>query len=292
MSQGPTTSRRRLGAELRRLREEAGMTLEQAGSALECSVSKISRLETGKGLPKQRDVRDLVRLYGKEAEQSLERLLRWARDGARSGWWQEYTPLLTAEPFVFDGVDRYVALESDASTIRCFDMSAFHGLLQQADYARMILDEALPVHSKSEIDRLLEFRMRRQEVLSRNEAPLRVESVIDQCVIDRLMGADSRIARKQLAHVVELAELSNISIQILPYSSGFVRACQGSFLVLEFAESLDQDVVFVENQAGTSYLEGDFGVETFRTIFEGARSKAIGELESRDLLVSALARLG
>lgn len=288
MSQGPTTSRRRLGAELRRLRDEAGMTLEQAAEALECSVSKISRLETGKGLPKQRDVRDLTRLYGKDAEAGLERLLRMARDGSRAGWWQEYTPLLTAEPFVFDGADRYAALESEASSIRVFDMSAFHGLLQAPCYARLILEAVLPHHSGSELDSLIDFRMKRQEVLEREDSPLRLHQIIDESVVHRLVEMGPEVAATQLEHVLGTMESDTVTIQVLPFSVGFVRALQGPFALLEFDDSVDQDVVFVETHAGASYLEGDFGVETFKGVFERTQSKALGRTGTEKILRNAL----
>jgi transcriptional regulator with XRE-family HTH domain len=280
-------SRRRLGAELRRLREGAGMTLEQAANALECSMSKISRLETGKGLPKQRDVRDLARLYGKEAERSLERLLRLAREGARAGWWQEYTRLLAPEPFVFDGADRYAALESDASAIMSFDVSAFHGLLQAPEYAQAIVEEMLPQHSRSEIARLVEFRTRRQSVLRRSEAPLHLNQVVDEGVLRRLVAGNKKVARIQLEHVLAQVEAANITVQVLPFSAGFLRALQGPFAVIEFAESIDQDVVFVETHAGSSYLEGDFGVETFKSVFDRARALALSPNDTEALLRSA-----
>jgi transcriptional regulator with XRE-family HTH domain len=198
MPQGPAIPRRRLGAELRRLREDVGLSLEQAAAALECSTSKISRLETGKGLPKQRDVRDLVRLYGKTAEGDLERLLRWAREGARAGWWQEYTPLLSQATFVFDGVDRYVALESGASRLTCFDNAAFHGLLQAPDYARTIIRTLLPDYTAEEIEKMVEFRLRRQDFLHRPDGPLRLDTVVDEAVFRRFVGGSEVMGSSSL----------------------------------------------------------------------------------------------
>lgn len=284
-TQGPAVPRRRLGAELRRLRDEAGLTLDQAAESLECSTSKISRLETGKGLPKQRDVRDLVRLYGKQAEGSLERLLRLARDGARAGWWQEYTADLPSGSFVFDGVDRYVALESDATRLMCFDAPCFHGLLQTPEYARSIISTVLPDHTDAEVDRLVEFRMRRQEALWRTDSPLKVDAVVDEVTFRRVVG-DSSIMAAQLEHLSRLVNDADVSIQVLPLNAGFIRASGGAFIVLEFEESVDQDVAFVESPAGASYLEGDFGVETFKGIFAEARERSLGTLESEEWIRS------
>ncbi|CAA9385414.1 MAG: hypothetical protein AVDCRST_MAG66-589 [uncultured Pseudonocardia sp.] len=285
--QGPAIPRRRLGAELRRLREDAGFSLDQAATALECSTSKISRLETGKGLPKQRDVRDLLRLYGKTAEQELERLLRWARDGAREGWWQEYTKGLgSAEPFMLDGVDKLVALESDASSIKAFAQPCIFGLLQTPSYARAVLSSALPSHGPEEIDLLVELRVRRQKVLSRAEVPVSLHVVFDEGALRRVVGG-AEIMIQQFEHLIAMGRRSNVALQVLPFSAGFTRASAGAFMVISFAESVDQDVVYVESQAGSAYLEGDFGVETYARTFDDVSGRALGSLETEEWLISA-----
>jgi transcriptional regulator with XRE-family HTH domain len=281
--QGPAVPRRRLGAELRRLRDEAGLTLEQAAKALECSTSKISRLETGKGLPKQRDVRDLVRLYGKEAEAQLERLLRWAREGSKAGWWQEYTRVLPAEPFMLDGVDRLVALESDASRIKTFAQPCVFGLLQTSQYARAILASALPQHHDDEISLLVELRMRRQAVLDRAESAVDLHVVLDESALRRVVGGPHVMAG-QMLRLIEMGRRSNVIIQVLPFAAGFARASGGPFMLIEFADSVDQDVVYVESQAGSAYLEGDFGVETYARIFDDVVGRALGPVETESWL--------
>jgi transcriptional regulator with XRE-family HTH domain len=280
MSQGPATSRRRLGAELKRFRDEAGLTLEQAAEALECSTSKISRLENGKGLPKQRDVRDLARLYGKQAEERLESLFHLVRQGARTGWWQPYTAMLTSEPFVFDGVDRYVALESDASWLNGYDVLAVHGLAQTPDYARAVLEQMLPQHPSEELDELVEFRLRRQEVVTRAADPLRLSLILDENVFARFVGT-AEIMAGQCRHLLQLCERDNVDLRVLPFSGGFSRVSgSGQFLILGFDESADQDVVFVEGAATTAYLAGDFGVETFKRMFTDALDDAMGGAET------------
>jgi transcriptional regulator with XRE-family HTH domain len=279
VAQGPTTARLRLGADLRRLREHAGLTLEQASMSLECSTSKISRLETGKGLPRQRDIRDLLRLYGKDAERSLDRLLMLARQGAKAGWWQEYTSLLPTEPFVFDGTDRYVALESEADWLESYDVQAVHGLVQSAEYADRVLRGALPHHSDAERRSLLEFRMRRQEVLTRSDAPLRLSLIIDEFAFRRHLG-DVGIMIRESSHLCDLGQRSNISLRLLPFVSGFSRATAGGqFAVLGFDDWDDQDVVFIEG-AANSFLADDFGVETFKQMFADLGEQALGELET------------
>jgi transcriptional regulator with XRE-family HTH domain len=284
MSQGPTTARLRLGAELKAFRDGAGLTLEQAAKALECSPSKISRLETGKGLPRQRDVRDLLRLYGKDAEASLDRLLRLAKRGAQPGWWQDYTTLLTADPFFFEGADRYVALESDASWLNSYEVPAVHGLVQTREYAATVLEKALPHYSADERRSLVDFRMKRQAVLFRDESPLQLSLVIDEYVFARPIGGPATI-RAQCERLLELGDMANVSIQVLPFSAGFSRVTvEGQFLVLGFEDSVDQDVVFVESAANTAYLADDFGVERFKRMFEEVRDQALEPERSRDWL--------
>lgn len=292
MSQGPATSRRRLGAELKRYRDEAGMTLEQAAEALECSTSKISRLENGKGLPKQRDVRDLVRLYGKRAESRLEHLLRLVRDGSRAGWWQDYTKLIAPDPFVLDSPDRYVALESDASRIKSLELAVFHGLLQSPAYARAVVQSALPFHDPVEIEQLVEFRVRRQRALRRLESPLQLHHIVDEAVVRRTVASNGEIARQQFLHLLQCVDEFGVVLQVLPFSSGFSRALGGPFAVIEFEDSQDQDVVFVEAQSGGSFLDGDFGVETFKRVFSDTASAALGPEETRALIEEELHRMG
>jgi len=279
MSQGPATSRRRLGAELRRLRDEAGLTLEQAAATLECSTSKISRLETGKGLPRQRDIRDLLRLYGKEAQRSLDRLLMLARQGAKAGWWQEYTSLLPSEPFVFDGTDRYVALESEADWLTSYDVQAVHGLVQSAEYADRVIRAALPHHSDSELRSLLEFRLRRQEVLTRPVAPLRLSLVMDEFAFRRHLG-DAGVMRRESLHLLDLGRRTNVSMRLLPFDAGLSRSTAGGqFAVIGFDDWDDQDVVFIEG-AANSFLADDFGVETFKQMFADMGEQALSEAET------------
>lgn len=288
-TQGPAVPRRRLGAALRRLREEAGLSLEQAAHALECSTSKISRLETGKGLPKQRDVRDLALLYGKDAERELDRLLRWAREGAQEGWWQEYTKGLGgAERFMLDGIDRLIALEADASSLKAFAQPCVFGLLQTADYAREILASALTSHASDEIELLVELRMRRQHVLDRADTPLKLHVVLDEGAVRRVVGGEG-VMRRQLEHLAEAGRRPNVIVQVLPFSAGFTRASAGSFMVIEFKESVDQNVVFVESQAGSAYLEGDFGVDTYARTFDNVVHRALGPLESDEWLTQLAA---
>jgi transcriptional regulator with XRE-family HTH domain len=161
----PTGSRRRLGAELRRLRNRSGLTLDDVAEQMTCSTSKISRLETGKGIPKIPDVRELMRIYGVDSDVDQQELLQLVHDGREHGWWEQLTGGVQAERFVLEAPDRYVALESDATAVRSFDLTLVPGLLQTERYMRAVLATTLPHHSDEEINLLVELRLKRQQAL-------------------------------------------------------------------------------------------------------------------------------
>src|SRR5690349_10228577 len=183
VASGPVGPRRRLGAELRRLRTAKGFHLDHVAGELGCSTSKISRLETGKGIPKPADVRRLLRIYDATAV-DRDLLMRLVRDSRAEGWWESYTDGVPLERFFLDGPGRYAALESDAVALLSFDSAILHGLLQIPEYARAVLSAELPDHSPSDVDQLVELRLRRQEALHRPR-PLRLSAVVDESVFAR-----------------------------------------------------------------------------------------------------------
>lgn len=281
--QSPVGSRRRLGAELRRLRTKAGLTLDDVAEQMTCSTSKISRLETGKGIPKLPDVRELMRIYNVTSEAERETLLRLVRDGREHGWWEPLTEGVTPERFLMDAPSRYPALETEASAIRSFDIAVLNGLLQSADYARAMMRSLFTRHSNPELDRLVELRLRRQQALYAGEQPLRLEAVLDEAVLRRMVG-DPGLMAAQLAVILERAELPNVTVLVLPFDAGFHRAHMGSFVVMEFPAGTGPDVVYVEGHAGESYLENRSDVERYRAILEDVVSRALPPEESRELI--------
>ncbi|MGH3836395.1 MAG: helix-turn-helix domain-containing protein, partial [Pseudonocardiaceae bacterium] len=252
---GPVVPRRRLGAELRALRDQAGLTIEEVAKELECSVSKVSRLETGQGIPKSRDVRDLLDRYGVTDQAHRDRLMRWVRDGQRQGWWDDFSDVLAPDPedpLLPDNLSRYVALEQDASEVRSFETIVFHGLLQTENYARAILN-TLSTADEEATDRLVELRMRRQRRLYAEEDPLIVHMVLDEAVLYRPVGG-KQVMRGQLKRLLDDAQRPNITIRVLPFSIGAHRSLAGSFVVLAFADSDDNDLVYIEGHVGDLYL--------------------------------------
>ncbi|HVE96344.1 MAG TPA: helix-turn-helix transcriptional regulator [Pseudonocardiaceae bacterium] len=268
-ARGPVVPRRRLGAELRTLREHAGLTIEDVAKELECSVSKVSRLETGKGIPYSRDVRDLLDRYGVTDQVKRDRLMRWVRDGQRQGWWHDYSDVLAPDPedpLVPDNLSRYVALEQDASEVRGFEAILVPGLLQTEDYARAILN-TLSTADREATDRLVELRMRRQDRLYADDDPLTVHMVLDEAALHRPMGGE-QVMRAQLKRLIADAQRPNITIQVLPFSIGAHQAMAGSFEVLAFSDSDDNDLVCVESHLGLLYLEKEHDVEVYEQIFD------------------------
>jgi transcriptional regulator with XRE-family HTH domain len=266
---GPVVPRRRLGAELRTLRDRTGLTIEDVAKELECSISKISRLETGQGIPKSRDVRDLLDRYGVTDQAHRDRLMRWVRDGQRQGWWHDYSDVLAPDPedpLVPDNLSRFVALEQDASEVRSFETTVVPGLLQTEDYARAVLSTTSTADREA-TDRLVELRMRRQDRLYADEDPLTVHMVLDEALLRRPIGGE-QVMRAQLKRLLADAQRPNITIQVLPLSIGAHRAMDGSFVVLAFPDSDDNDLVYVEGHLGDLYLEKEHDVEVYEQIFD------------------------
>jgi transcriptional regulator with XRE-family HTH domain len=274
---------------LRTLREQAGLTIEEVAKELECSVSKVSRLETGQGIPKVRDVRDLLNRYGVDDQAHRDRLIRWARDGQRQGWWQDFSDVLAPgpeDPLVPDTFSRYLALEQDASELRSFENTVVHGLLQTEDYARAVLSK-LSTADPEATDRLVELRMRRQDRLYADEDPLRIHWILDEDVLHRPVGGE-QVMRAQLKRLVDDAQRPNITIQVLPFSVGAHPAVRGSFEVLAFPDLEDTDLVYVESHLGEFYVEKERDVEVYEQMFDELVEMSLTAEQSAALIAKFL----
>jgi transcriptional regulator with XRE-family HTH domain len=264
----PTVRRRRLGLELRRLREASGLTIEVVADRLECSSSKISRIETGHTGVTPRDVRDMLAVYGL-AGPAAEELVQVARDARQKGWWHLYGTVLTGA---------YVGLEAAASSIRSYEVQVIPGLLQTETYARSMLHAGGPGRSDTEVDRRVRVRMARQSLLVQDD-PLDLWVVLDETIFHRLVGG-SAVMREQLDHLVRSAARPNITVQVLPFSAGAHVAMEGSFTILGYDEPADPDVVFAENAAGGLFLEKDEELQRYHYIFDHLRATAMPPEES------------
>lgn len=281
---GPVVTRRRLGGELKRLRDAAGLKLEEVARQLECSTSKISRLENGKGIPRARDVRDMLDVYDVGSGDLRDRLLEWARTGQQPMWWSRYADILPADTAT------YVELEWDAARIHAYESHIVHGLLQTRDYARAVLNNAWQgTRSDADIERLVEVRMRRQEALTADHG-LTFVCVLDESTLYRQAGSAS-VLRAELEHLTSLAGAEHVDVRILPFSAGLVAANLGPFAQLEFSDGLEAGLVYLERPGLSELIAEPAEVATHASRMASLLEVALSEEESVPLIEQAARRL-
>jgi transcriptional regulator with XRE-family HTH domain len=244
---GPTVLRILLGAQLRRLREDKRISLEEAGNAIRASHSKISRLETGRVGFKDRDIADLLTMYGVTDEQERQSLRDLAMRANKPGWWHDYSDIL---PSWFEA---YVGLEEAATQVRAYEVQFVPGLLQTGDYARAVTLLGYPNATERELDRRVSLRLARQVVFTRPEPP-NIWAVLDEAVLRRHIGGPD-IMQAQIRHLVDLAQRTNVTIQVVPFTAGGHAAAGGPFSILRFAEFDLPDVVYLEQLTSALYLD-------------------------------------
>ncbi|MCO6003736.1 helix-turn-helix domain-containing protein [Actinoallomurus purpureus] len=279
----PTFRRRRVAMELRRLREGAALTLEQASEHLECSPTKLSRMETARTPLHPRDVRDLLDLYGVTDEKVRETLTGLARDSRKKGWWQGYDDVLPAKFSIFLG------LETAAFSIEAYRSQLLYGLFQTPDYARALMSVDVLRLSPEEVDRRVELRMARQELLTK-EDPLRVWAILDESVLHRVVGS-RQVMRAQLQHLLRLAERPNVVIQLLPYEAGPVLITAESFEFLRFPEPTDSPIVYIEHSTGGLYLEREEEVREYRNRVDHLIANGVSVEKSLAMIAAVAAEL-
>lgn len=243
---GSTVRRIMLGSQLRSLREAAGITREDAGYTIRSSGSKISRMELGRFSFKERDVLDLLTLYGVTDEQERAALLALAREANTPGWWHHYSDVLP------NWFQVYVGLEGAATLIRTYEIQFVPGLLQTADYTRAVVLRAHPTMPDDELERRVSVRAMRQRALTRPE-PAHLWAVIDEAVLRRPLGG-REVMRAQLEHLVSCSKQPNITLQVMRFGGGYAPE-GGAFSILRFAESDLSDVVYIEQLTGAMYLD-------------------------------------
>jgi transcriptional regulator with XRE-family HTH domain len=244
---GPIVRRMQLGARLRHLREAKGLTREQAGWAIRGSESKISRMELGRVGFKERDVTDLLLLYGVDDEREHERLLAMTREANAPGWWHRYNDLLPA------WFQNYLGLEEAATYIRTYEVQFVPGLLQTAAYARAVIMLGHGQADVSELDRRVELRMTRTKLLARPDAP-RLWAVLDEAVLRRPIGGKA-VLRDQVASLLEHCDSPNIQLQVIPFFRGGHAAAGGAFTILRFPLQDLPDTVYTEQLTSAIYLD-------------------------------------
>ena len=273
---GPTVLRMMLGSQLRRFRETAGVTPEQAAYEIRASRSKISRMEHGRVGFKGRDVNDLLTLYGVHDEQIRTRMLAFAQQASTPGWWSKYDDVLP------DWFEAFLGLEGAASVIRTFELQFVYGLFQTEDYARAVTLLGNKTASAEEIDRRVSVRLKRQAVLAGPDPP-QVWSVMDEAVLRRPVGGRT-VMRAQLAHLIEVASQPRVTIQVVPFARGGHAAAGGSFTVLRFAEPEVPDIVYIEQLTSALYLDSREDVDHYLEVMNELSTEALAPARSAALL--------
>lgn len=279
--QGPVLPRKRIAAELKRLREEAGLTLEQVAEALLVSTSKLSRLENAQGSPQARDVRDLINYYKIDGTELAAKLNRWTRASHRQGWWADYSDTITTD------LDTHIAYESEASLVRVYTIPALPVLLQTPDYARAYYEGNEPWRSREEINALVELRMRRQASLDvrAEQAPLKLVAITHESGLHQHIGS-REIMRAQLDHMVDRSTAANVDLRVLPYTGPLPFTSTCMYAYFEFSDSLDRDVVAIETHAGFRYIETTNKVSQYRRHYEHLIECSLSPEDSRGLIRS------
>ena len=280
---GPTVQRMLVGARLRRLRTDLGLTRDQAGQAIRASEWKIHRLENGQVGFKDRDIIDLLGLYQVTDPAEVAEFLTLAREANTPGWWQHYGDVL---PTWFR---TYVDLEQAATLIRTYEGQFVPGLLQTDDYMRAVVRGAHLEESGEEVGRRVRLRMARQTLLTREAAP-RLWAVVDEAALRRPVGG-REVMRGQLERLIEATKLANVTLQVLPFDRGAHPAMVGSFAVLRFPEQELPDVVYLEHLTSALYLNKPDEVDQYLHVMEGICVRAAAPDQTVELLDQILEEL-
>jgi transcriptional regulator with XRE-family HTH domain len=276
---GPTVRRRRLGSELRRLRESQSIKLEEVADRLGLAPSTLSRIETGKAPTRTAYLNSMLEIYGVVDSGQRQVLLEMAREGHRKGWWAVWDGVLPT------GFGIYVGLEAEAASLRVYEAQVVHGLLQTEDYARAVMSTVRRRQTADEIDRLVQLRMQRQDVLRRDD-PLKLWIILDEAVLRRMEGP-SPVLRRQLEHLYEASHWPNVTLQVLTFGSGLHPGMGGAFAIIEFPERFDPDVVYTEGVTGQAYIEErDREVRLRSEAFDLLRATALPPADSAQLIRS------
>lgn len=267
---GPTIRRRQLGLELQRLRESAGVSRAAAATAIGCSPARIGHIEAGRNVPSKTDLIVLLRDYYHADKAILDALEDLRTEASQRGWWSTYG---LPEP-----MSAYIGLESDAETVRTFELELVPGLLQTEGYARALYD-LLGHLSAREIDRRVAARMQRQAHL----ADLQLSAVISQAVLERC-AQHNTVGAAQLQHLAEQAQLPNVELLVLPFNRGLHVGMNGAFSLLRFPNELLDDIAYQEYVAGGHIIDDESVVTQLSTLFSKLRGQALAAHESLTMI--------
>ena len=278
VDEGPTLRRRRLGAELKRCREAAGLTQENVSRHFEWHAAKVTRIETARVAVTARDVKDLLTLYGVEDDAYREALMTLARMSRERTWWTDYRDIMRPGNFV--------GLEAEASSVRLWEPIVLPGLLQTEAYARALMRTGRSTDPPEDIARRIKLRIKRQDRL-KGPNPLTLSAIVDESVVRRVVGGADAMG-DQLRHLIDVAQLPNVTLQILPFDAGEHPFLGGPAALLEFRETTHLDVVYLEGLAGDYYEEQPSEVARYRAEFERLSASALDRRMSVKMIENLL----
>ncbi|MBO0805985.1 MAG: helix-turn-helix domain-containing protein [Nocardiopsaceae bacterium] len=277
MAGSPSMRRRRLAAELRRLRTDVRLTVDDVAGRLQWPASKVSRIENRQVGVSTRDLRKMLDLYQVQDQAYRAQLLEMGRRATERGWWQSYSGLLPA-------LGNLIGLEAEAATIRTYEPELIPGLLQTADYARAVIRAWYPGDTMEQIDRRVEVRLERQEALMRTDpSPPKVSVVLNEGALARRVGSPE-IMRAQLEHLMRERDRANVVIQVLPFSTGEHPAMVGPFTMLTFLDPADPGVVNVENVLGALAMEQPEEIRAYEEVWGALQARAVSPDDSRAII--------
>ncbi|MFE9498624.1 helix-turn-helix domain-containing protein [Streptomyces collinus] len=269
----PTVRRRRLGAELRRLRLASGLKGIEVAEQLMVSQPKISHLENGRRTISPRDVRDLCAIYGVTDSQVIDALMQMARESGQQGWWHAYGDIPQSA---------YIALETDATSLHTYEPMVIPALLQTPAYAHAVIEETIPQLTVEQAATRLKVRLRRQHRIYTPVTPLRLWAVLDEAVLRRVVGSPD-IMREQLEHLTALSAEPHITVQILPCTVGAHAGLSRQFSILKIADTPGA-VVYLEGFTSDFYLEKHPDVRHYSVLHDHLRAQALDTAGTRDFI--------
>ncbi len=280
MPASPSLRRRRLAAELRRLRDQSGLSVTEAAKRLDWQASRLSRIETRQSGITAPDLRKLLNLYEVEDQGYRAYLAELARRVNERGWWQKYAGMIVSN------YADLISLEAEARTIRAYQQELVPGLLQTPDYARAVFRASWLTETAEQIDRHVEIRMERQEVLNRTDPPPpRFNVVLSEGVLRRPVGGYD-VMREQLEHLMRPRDRPNVTVQVLPFDAGMHPAMVGPFTMITFPDPDDLGIVNLENAAGALFLEDPTELRIYDEIWSTLQASALSADDSQAFLRS------
>ncbi|HEY5836561.1 helix-turn-helix domain-containing protein [Streptomyces sp.] len=283
MERVPAVRRRRLGEELRRLRDQAGLTSGEAAGLAGWHQSKISRIETGRSSVRAEDVALLLDVYAVRDRDLRDLLATLAGNGVQRGWWHDFRDVLPVE------YRDFISLETGAIRARSMENTVVPGLLQTRAYAEALTRDVMPRLGRREVDSLVSVRIARQAVL-RQDPPLELWAVLDEAVLRREVGGPEVMAG-QLRHLEEAGRLPHVRLQVLPFSAGGHMGVTGSFVIFSFPSTSDLDVVVIDHLTSSLYVDRKEDTEAYGAAFARLRDRALPREESAALIAGIRAEM-